>query len=192
MEEILQTLLEDRRQREEQFAEERRLRELELRRREEEQREERLRRDEEAARKEREMQEQMNVLKSLVDEIHEQGEATLREQAAKDKDVRVAKLMDADDVEAYLTTFERQMVAYEVPRRRWTFKLAPQLSGKAQQAYAAMDADKSNDYDKLKEAILLRYDIDQESYRQRFRATKRKDGETNRELTTRLQDLVEK
>ena len=138
------------------------------------------------------MQEQMNVLKSLVDEIHEQGEATLREQAAKDKDVRVAKLTDADDVEAYLTTFERQMVAHEVPRRRWTFKLAPQLSGKAQQAYAAMDADKSNDYDKLKEAILLRYDIDQESYRQQFRATKRKDGETNRELTTRLQDLVEK
>ena len=54
MEEILQTLLEDCRQREEQFAEERRLRELELRRREEE----RLHRDEEAARKEREMQEQ--------------------------------------------------------------------------------------------------------------------------------------
>ena len=126
--------MEDRRQREKQFAEERRLWELEVRRREEEQREERLRWDEEAARKEKEMQEQMNVLKSLVDGIHEQGEATLREQAAKDKDVRVAKLTDANDVEAYLTTFERQMVAYEVPRRQWTFKLAPQLSGKAQQA----------------------------------------------------------
>ena len=55
-----------------------------------------------------------------------------------------------------------------------------------------MDADESNDYDKLKEAISLCYNIDQESYWQRFRATKRKDRETNRELTTRQQDLVEK
>ena len=30
--------------------------------------------------------------------------------------MKVAKLADTDDIEAYLTTFERQMVAYDVPR----------------------------------------------------------------------------
>ena len=74
MKEILQTLLEDRQQREEQFAEERRLQEHELRRQEEEQRENSYAEMKKQQGRRREMQEQMNVLKSLVNEIHEQGE----------------------------------------------------------------------------------------------------------------------
>ena len=46
-----------------------------------------------------------------------------------DQELRVAKLTDRDDIEAYLTTFERLMSAYRVPKDRWIFKLAPQLSG---------------------------------------------------------------
>ena len=171
------------------YAEERRLRERELQIRDQDLRAEQRRREEESLRKDREMREQMEILRTLVGEIHDQGEANLREHEARDKDVKLTKLMDNDDIEAYLTTFERQMTAYEVPRGRWVFKLAPQLSGRAQQAYAAMAADESGDYEKVKEAILLRYDIDQESYRQRFRTAKKKEGETNRELATRLLDL---
>ncbi len=50
------------------------------------------------------------------------------------------------------------MGAYEVDKSRWTCLLAPQLTGKAQQlqAYVAMAADTSNDYDQLKTAILRR------------------------------------
>ena len=57
---------------------------------------------------------------------------------AADGELRVVKLADRDDIEAYLTTFERLMSAYNIPKDRWIFKLAPQLSGKAQQAYAAL------------------------------------------------------
>ena len=53
--------------------------------------------------------------------------------------VKLTKLGATDDIEAYLTTFERMMVAYKVPKERWAFMLASQLTGKAQQAYAAMD-----------------------------------------------------
>ena len=74
----------------------------------------------------------------------------------------------SDDIEVYLTTFERRMMAYEIPRGRWSCKLAPQLSGRAQQAYTAMNAEESTDYDKLKEALSRRYDINQESYRLRL------------------------
>ena len=84
------------------------------------------------------------------------------------------------------------MTAYEVKRERWAFKLASQLVGKAQQAYAAMSAEDASDYDKLKKAILRRYDINEESYRQRFRSATKKQGETNRELVARLVDLAEK
>ena len=66
------------------------------------------------------------------------------------------------------------------------------MVGKAQQAYAALNPDDAKDYITLKKAILLRYNINEESYRQRFRAATRKDGETNRELSARLQDLADK
>ena len=55
-------------------------------------------------------------------------------------------------------------------------KLAPQLTGKAQQAYAAMKMENGGRYDKFKEAILQRYDISEETYRQRFREPSKKEG----------------
>ena len=57
------------------------------------------------------------------------------------------------------------MRAYEVKEERWAVKLAPQLTGKAQLAYAAMKMEDAGRYDKLKEAILRRYDISEETYR---------------------------
>ena len=77
-------------------------------------------------------------------------------------------------------------------RARWPFKLAPQLTGKAQQAYAALSPEDANSYDSVKAAILRRYNINEETYRQRFWGTTMKPGETPRELVTRLHDLVTK
>ena len=120
---MLQVLLQDRQQRETELLEERRLREEELARREEELREERRRRDEASAKREDEMRMQMELLKGLVEGVNKQGDATLKK-LEKDREVKVTKLTEADDIEAYLTTFGRLMKAYEVPRERWTFKLA--------------------------------------------------------------------
>ena len=88
------------------------------------------------------------------------------------------------------------MRAYEVKEKRWAVKLAPQLTGKAQQAYAAMKVEDAGTYRLLKEAILRRYDISEETYRQRFRDAERKDSESVSELDdgklksfiTRLED----
>ena len=55
-----------------------------------------------------------------------------------------------------------------------------------------MDPANAGDYAQLKDAILLQYDINEETYRQCFRGAKRKDRETHRELATRLADSVEK
>ena len=56
----------------------------------------------------------------------------------RDCEIKVTKLTEVDDIEAYLNTFECLMQAYEVPQERWAFKLAPQLVSKAQQTYAAL------------------------------------------------------
>ena len=46
--------------------------------------------------------------------------------------------------------------------------------------------------EKLKEAILRRYDISEDTYRQRFRETSKKEGESVGELAVRLTDLLQK
>ena len=49
-----------------------------------------------------------------MEEIHEQGEAYNR-QVDQERDVKITKLSEEDDIEAYLTTFERCMQAYKIP-----------------------------------------------------------------------------
>ena len=78
----------------------------------------------------------------------------------------------------------------EVSKERWSFHLAPHLTGKAQQAYAALPPEDAKTYDTVKEAILRRYDINEETYRHRFRKLRPKEGESPQELITRLKDLA--
>ena len=176
----MQQLLRDREQREAEIAEERRRKEEEDRKREEE-----------VERRERESRQQMDLLRELVQELHDERERNA-ERVAREKDAKVAKLTEGDDIEAYLTTFERLMDTAGIPRVRWVSKLAPQLTGKAQQAYAALGADESQDYEVLKRAVLRRYDINEESYRQRLRSIKKAEDESHVELVTRTKDLVSK
>ena len=51
------------------------------------------------------------------------------------------------------------MAASEISTEHCSFHLAPHLTGKAQQAYAALPPEDVKTYDTVKEAILQRYDI---------------------------------
>ena len=79
-------------------------------------------------------------------------------------ELKVAKLTDRDNIQVFLVTFERLMEAYEVPKACWAYKLEAQLTGRAQQAYAAMPSEVSGDYDEVKAAILRQYGITEETY----------------------------
>ena len=131
------------------------------------------------------MQTQINASMKLVSES-QKAKAPAAAPLGQGPQVKLVPLTAQDDIESYLVTFERIMGAYKV---QWTYYLAPQLTGKAQQAYAALPSDESQTYDKVKAATLLRYGVNEEAYRRRFQAADRKDGETNRELAVRLLDL---
>ena len=105
-------------------------------------------------------------------------------------ELRLSKLSDSKDVEAYLTTFECMISVYVVPEERWVFKLTPQLTGKAQQALAALGADEAVDYQRVHEAVLRRYNISEESYRRQFGTARKERSESFHELAERLGDLV--
>ena len=142
------------------------------------------------------METQMNALRSVLErgaEREAEGARRPRERAGEAAEqIKLTRLSEADDVEAYLTTFERMMRLGHVDENFWTFRLAPQLTGKAQLAYAALNVADASQYGKLKEAILRRYDISEETYRQRFRNEQRKTSETYGELMARLHDLASK
>ena len=64
-------------------------------------REEHQRREEDLMKREEESMKQMLLLQALVEGMKKQGEAAVRK-AESDKDVKVKKLTENDDIEAYL------------------------------------------------------------------------------------------
>ena len=194
---LMRMLLEDRKSREAQFEEERqrqqRVAQEERLRQQRVVEEERLWQQRVVEEEKALMREQMEMLTRLVGESRQVEETrTNVSQGSKEGEAKLVKLTVQDDIESYLITFERVMRAYEEKENRWAVKLAPQLTGKAQQAYAAMRAEDAGTYQLLKEAILRRYDISDETYRKRFRETVKKEDETVSELAVRLDDLLQK
>lgn len=104
----------------------------------------------------------------------------------------IPKLEEGEDIEQYLMTFERLATAYCWPKENWAVILVPHLTGKARAAYVAMDPSHTMNYDRVREAILQKFEINEETYRRRFREPDVKPGETPRELYTRLKDLFHK
>ena len=88
----------------------------------------------------RAMQAGLEALTRLVERAHAPGPEIESEESTRRshvRDLKLTKFSEAtDDIEAYLTTFERLATIYEVDITRWAYLLAPQLTGKAQQAYA--------------------------------------------------------
>ena len=52
----------------------------------------------------------MDLLKGLIEGIHKQAESA-EKRADKDRDVKLTKLTESDDIVAYLTTLERLMTS---------------------------------------------------------------------------------
>ena len=63
------------------------------------------------------------------------------------------------------------------------------LTGKALEAYAGMDEEQSESYEAIKSAVLMKYNVTEETYRQRFRSMTVPVGETVREMYIRIMGL---
>ena len=90
---LMKMMIEDRKKREEEIANERE------------------RHDREVEARVQEMARQMEVMRSLVKESQKEPEESVA-RVGSEQAVKLTKLTESDDVEAYLTTFERMMEAY--------------------------------------------------------------------------------
>ncbi|XP_039469438.1 uncharacterized protein LOC120440644 [Oreochromis aureus] len=94
-----------------------------------------------------------------------------------------------EDTENYLLRFERVAKTWRWPESEWACRLVPLLSGKALEAYTAMDEERAHHYEGLKAALLTKFDISPETYRQKFRSNTVPPGESPTETYYRLKGL---
>ncbi|KAI3371409.1 hypothetical protein L3Q82_024002, partial [Scortum barcoo] len=108
------------------------------------------------------------------------------------REPKLFPLSPEDDTEYFLTTFERMAQVCRWPKDEWAVHLVPLLTGKAQSAYVLMNIADCEDYEKVKAAILAKYEITFDTYCRRFRSWDIFQGETSCELYVRLKDLFSK
>ena len=137
------------------------------------------------------MQEHIDKLVRLVEESRKAKGSGLKP-SSEFRGSRLVPLTEKDDIEAYLVTFEEIMEAHKAARDRWAHHLAPQLTGKAQLAFAALPSMESVDFDAIKKAVLAHYDVNEEVNRRRFSALTGSKSETNREVAVKLMYLQQK
>ena len=77
-----------------------------------------------------------------------------------------------DNLDNYLLRFERYATIAGWQRDTLAVRLSPLLTGKALDVYSGLFSEDVRDYDKLRKAVLQRYDFTKQGYRHRFRNAK--------------------
>lgn len=101
-----------------------------------------------------------------------------------------SKLTPKDDVEAYLYTFEATATAARWPPTRWVKILGPYLTGPAKIVLKTMPTKEATDCQRVKAAILDRYEVMDETKRQHFRALRYKPGNRPKALVAELKEYA--
>src|SRR5260221_4565520 len=82
------------------------------------------------------------------------------------------------DVAAYLKRFEHLCESQNIPREYWSSALAAKFKGNSLKMYDILSAEEVKDYDLLSQALLKRFLLTAEHFRQSFRSKKIEAGET--------------
>ena len=178
------------------------------RRKEEEEKEERRRREDE----EREARRQERDLRKLELEAELLKQKEAIEAAKREHELELARLGQGrndteraevredrakapklpsfvdgkDDLDAYLQRFERFATTAKWEKTGWASKLSALLSGRALEVYSRLSEEAAQDYDRVKLALMKRYDLTEDGYRRKFRASKPEVDESPEQFIVRL------
>ena len=91
-----------------------------------------------------------------------------------------------DDLDAYLQRFERFATNAKWDKTGWATKLSVLLSGCALNVYSRLSEEDAVNYDKMKLALMKRYDLTEDGYRRKFRGSKPEVDESPDQFIVRL------
>ena len=110
----------------------------------------------------------------------------------RNKDAKSPKLPsfidEKDELDSYLLRFERYAENASWEKDTWAIKLSALLTGRAMDVYTRMSDGDASDYDKLKKALLTRYNYTEDGYRKRFREATPETEETPDQFVIRLKN----
>ena len=81
-------------------------------------------------------------------------------------------------MDSYLLRFERYATAQKWEPDTWATGLSALLQGKALDVYALMPKEDALNYDKLKVALLKRYELTEEGFKRKYKKCRPENGET--------------
>ena len=105
---------------------------------------------------------------------------------------RMPPFSAGEDLDAYLLRFERIARAQAWSHEDYATNLSLCLSGEALEVYSRLSPQDSLDYDKLKEALLQRFQLTVEGFRRKFRRGKPKEGETTVQFLARIENYLKR
>ena len=94
-----------------------------------------------------------------------------------------------DEMDSYLLRFERYATAQKWEPDTWATGLSALLQGKALDVYALMPKEDALNYDKLKVALLKRYELTEEGFKRKYKKCRPENGETFQQFTTMNEKL---
>ena len=95
-------------------------------------------------------------------------------------------------VDNFLLQFERFPAIAGWQRDTWAVRLSSLLTGKALDVYSGLSYEDTRDYDKLRKALLQRYDFTEQGYRERFRNAKPDGQESPSKLIVKIRNYFNK
>lgn len=153
-----------------------------------------------AQRKEKLERDKLEEMRRLQDEAQENAErletqrADNRRSLQKEREgmVESSKVTlpeydeSKEDIEAYLTKFERFAEDLKWDKATWARRVSTKLNVKATTLIGDMSKEDARDYQLVKKELLRGFQCTAESYREKFRAAKRKNEETFSTFVSRI------
>ena len=97
-----------------------------------------------------------------------------------------------DNLDEYLLRFERYASMAKWNRSTWANQLIPLLTSKAVDVYNRLSPEEAMDYERLKVALLGRYDFTERGYREKFRKARPEGHESPSQFILRLKNYFTK
>ncbi|XP_064470265.1 uncharacterized protein LOC135385018 [Ornithodoros turicata] len=97
-----------------------------------------------------------------------------------------------DDLDAYLIRFEKVAEGQKWAKDQWASALSICLTGEALAVYSRMAPTDCVDYNKVKQALLHRFRLTEDGFREKFRDSAPKEGETVSQYVARLDNYWER
>ena len=108
------------------------------------------------------------------------------------KHIRLVPPFQEKEVDKYFLHFEKVAENLKWPKEHWTLLLQSVVIGKAREIYTQLSLEQSSDYDKVKEVILVAYELVPEAYRQKFRNCRKEHEQTHVEFARTKEQLFDR